>query len=86
MGEELSVLVQLVLEAWAALRSSASQRHRTPSVLRQMALAGLEARGIQEVVGCTMTNRGVRVWRGEGGLGNAMEDTDMDILVWQVVV
>lgn len=50
-----------------------------------MALAGLEARGIQEVVGCTMTNRG---WAGvavrEDGLGDAMRDTDMDILESQV--
>lgn len=54
-------------------------------MLRQMALAGLEARGIQEVVGCTMTNRG---WAGvavrEDGLGDAMRDTDMDILESQV--
>lgn len=58
---------------------------QTPSVLRQMALAGSEARGIQEVVGCTMTNRG---WAGlvvgEDGLGDATRDADMDILESQV--
>lgn len=37
-------------------------------MLRQMALAGLEARGIQEVVGGTMMNRGGGRGWGEVGL------------------
>lgn len=62
MGEELSVLVQLVLEVWAVKRGLASQRHSTPGVLGQMVLAGLVARDIQEA-GCTMANGGRWPWK-----------------------